>query len=91
MFINAGSSQGIRKGDILGAITGETGLSGELIGDITVLNNHTFVEVPKNYAQDILDSMKNTKIRGKTITVAYADETNRKMPYRGSFKKRRRR
>jgi len=72
LFINVGKKQNIRKGDILGAITGETGLSGRVIGDIDVFDKYTFVEVPVEYAQDVQDTMKNVKIRGKSITIGPA-------------------
>src|SRR3990172_1499900 len=69
LFINVGKKQKIRKGDILGAIAGETGLSGRLIGDIDVFDKFTFVEVPVEYAQDVQDAMQDIKIRGKNITI----------------------
>ena len=72
LFINVGKKQNIRKGDILGAITGETGLSGRLIGDIDVFEKFTFVEVPVEYAQDVQDAMQDIKIRGKNITIGPA-------------------
>ena len=72
LFINVGKKQNIRKGDILGAITGETGLSGRVIGDIDVFDKYTFVEVPVEYAQDVQDAMENVKIRGKSITIGPA-------------------
>ncbi|MBM4066021.1 MAG: ATP-dependent helicase, partial [Planctomycetes bacterium] len=56
-------------GDILGAIAGETGISGRLIGDIDVFDKFTFVEVPVEYAQDVQDAMQDIKIRGKNITI----------------------
>ena len=67
LFINIGKKQNIRKGDILGAITGETGLSGRVIGDIDVFDKFTFVEVPVEYAQDVQDTMKMSKLEGRVL------------------------
>jgi len=69
LFINIGKKHKVRKGDILGAIAGETGIDGNLVGDIDVLDKCTFVEVPAEYAQDVQDAMKNVKIRGKSIII----------------------
>ena len=46
LFINIGKNQGIRPGDILGAIAGESGMPGRMVGSIDMFDNYTFVEVP---------------------------------------------
>ncbi|RKL64016.1 ATP-dependent helicase [Thermoanaerobacteraceae bacterium SP2] len=69
LFINIGRSQKIRPGDIVGAIAGETGMPGKLIGTIDIYDKFTFVEVPKEYAQDVLSIMKNNQIKGKKINI----------------------
>ena len=47
LFVNIGKSQNIRPGDVLGAVAGETGISGKLVGSIDMYDNYTFVEVPR--------------------------------------------
>lgn len=69
LFVNIGKRQGIRPGDILGAVAGESGIPGKLVGTIDLYDKYTFVEVPKEVASDVLDAMKNVKIKGKTINV----------------------
>ena len=39
--------QKIRPGDILGAVAGESGMNGDLVGTIDMYDKFTFVEVPK--------------------------------------------
>ena len=73
LFINLGKKQNIRPGDILGAIAGETGMPGKLIGSIDLFDKYTFVEVPREYAAEVLESMKNVKIRGKSISIEPAN------------------
>ena len=53
----------------MGAIAGETGLSGKLIGSIDVFDKYTFVEVPKEHARNVQDVMKNVRIKGKNINI----------------------
>ena len=73
LFINIGKKQGIRPGDILGAIAGESGIPGNLVGSIDLYDKYTFVEVPREVAADVLDAMKNAKIKGKAINVEPAN------------------
>ncbi len=69
LFINVGRAQKVRPGDILGAVAGETGIPGKLIGSIDMYDKYTFVEVPREFAKDVLRAMKNAKIKGKNINI----------------------
>ncbi|HBM81780.1 MAG: DEAD/DEAH box helicase [Clostridiales bacterium] len=73
LFINIGKSRNISPGDIVGAIANKTGISGKLIGTIDVHDKYTFVEVPKEYAREVLDIMKNAQIKGKKINIEPAN------------------
>lgn len=69
LFINVGRNQKIRARDIVGAIAGETGMPGRLIGTIDIYDKFTFVEVPTEYAADVLRIMKDNQIKGKKINI----------------------
>jgi ATP-dependent RNA helicase DeaD len=73
LFINLGKKQNIRPGDILGAIAGETGMPGKLIGSIDMYDKYTFVEVPREYAPEVIQVMKSAKIKGKSINIEPAN------------------
>lgn len=73
LFINLGKNQKIRPGDILGAIAGETGMPGKLIGTIDMYDKYTFVEVPREYANEVINVMKSAKIKGKSINIEPAN------------------
>ena len=73
LFINIGKKQKARPGDILGALAGESGMPGKLIGSIDMFDGYTFVEVPREYAQDVLKAMKNAKIKGKAVAIEPAN------------------
>lgn len=74
LFINVGKKQNITPGNILGAIAGESGIPGKLVGSIDMYDKYTFVEVPKDVAEDVLMAMKNVKIKGKTIMIEPAQK-----------------
>ena len=69
LFINAGKKNKISPRHIVGAIAGETGLSGNLIGAIDVYDSFTFVEVPRESGQKVLQIMKDNYIKGKQINI----------------------
>ena len=74
LFINIGKKQRVRPGDIVGALAGESGMPGKLIGTIDMFDKYTFVEVPREYAKDVLEAMKHAKIKGKTIAIEPANQ-----------------
>ena len=74
LFINIGKKHKAKPGDILGALAGESGMPGKLIGTIDMFDKYTFVEVPQEYAKSVLYAMKNVKIKGKSIAVEPANQ-----------------
>ena len=77
LFINIGKAQRITPGDILGAVAGESGIPGRMVGSIDMYDGYTFVDVPGCYADDVLKAMAHAKIKGKNIHVEKAN-TNRR-------------
>ena len=53
----------------MGAIAGEAGISGKLVGEIQMYDKYTFVEVPYENGKDVLFAMKNAKIKGKKVNI----------------------
>ena len=77
LFINVGKNQRIQAKDIVGAIAGEAGIPGKLVGTVDIYDKYTFVEVPKENAKRVLDRMKNIRIKGNKINIEKAN-TRRK-------------
>ena len=73
LFINLGKNQSVKPGDILGAIAGESGMPGRLVGSIDMYDKYTFVEVPREQADSILEAMNRAKIKGKNVHVEKAN------------------
>jgi ATP-dependent RNA helicase DeaD len=76
IFIGMGRQDGLRPGDLVGAITNEAGLTGKSIGVIDVLDRASFVEVPAGQADMVVDAIRNCKLRNRKVKVqlARADE-----------------
>lgn len=73
LFINIGKNQNVKPGDILGAIAGESGIPGRVVGSIDMYDKYTFVEVPNENAQEVMHAMKNVKIKGKSVHMEVAN------------------
>lgn len=72
IFIGMGRQDGLRPGDIVGAIAGEAGLTGKAIGVIDVLDRSAFVEVPASEAERVVDALLRTKLRNRRVKVQIA-------------------
>jgi ATP-dependent RNA helicase DeaD len=69
LFVGAGRDAGIRPGDLVGAITGETGLTGRDVGSIEIHQRFSLVEVPESAADEVVRALKATMIKGRKATV----------------------
>ena len=74
LFINIGKKDRAKPGDILGAIAGESGMPGKIVGTIDMYDKYTFVEVPRENAREILEAMNHAKIKGKSVAVEPANQ-----------------
>src|SRR5512135_3768036 len=67
--ILGGRKEKIRPGDVLGALTGEAGLTREQVGKITVTDTSTYVAVARNIAREAVKRLSAGKVKGKTVKV----------------------
>jgi ATP-dependent RNA helicase DeaD len=69
LFINLGRAAGIRPKDLVGAITGESRLSGRDIGAIEITDKFSLVEVPDDAVDEVIAALRGSTIKGKKATV----------------------
>jgi len=72
LFITVGREQKIRPGDIIKLITEKTGINYRAIGNIKILEKFTFVEVPRDSAERVIDALQKSIIGGRKVTAAPA-------------------
>ncbi|MDR1532750.1 MAG: DEAD/DEAH box helicase [Clostridiales bacterium] len=72
LFINLGKKNKVNPRDIVGALAGETGISGKQIGSIDIFDDFTFVDIPKEYVADVLMGMQNKKLKGNRVKIERA-------------------
>lgn len=69
--IRGGRKDKLRPGDIVGALTGELGLPGDAIGDITIKDRIAFVAIESEHAQQAYEGILHGKIKGRIFGVFY--------------------
>jgi ATP-dependent RNA helicase DeaD len=67
LIIAAGRAAGLEPSDIIHAITAATGLDGEAVRNVRVLERFSFVEVPERQAQRIVERVNGTEIHGQPL------------------------
>ena len=69
LFVGIGRSGGVRPQDLVGAIAGESHLSGRDIGAIEISDRFSLVEVPESAADEVVRALRGTSIKGQKATV----------------------
>jgi ATP-dependent RNA helicase DeaD len=68
IYIGVGRSAGIRPGDLVGAIANEAKVDARAIGAIDIADGFSLVEVANTSVDHIIEALRGTKIRGKSVT-----------------------
>lgn len=72
LFFDLGKKDNIKVKDIVGSIAANCGISGDKIGKINILDKFSFVEVPGEYVEDIMNGMQDKQVKGRDLTVEVA-------------------
>ena len=73
VHINIGKRKGVSPRHILSALIEETGIEKKLVGTIDVYDKFTFVEVPGDYVDDVLERLSGAKIKGTRVKAEIAN------------------
>ncbi len=74
LFFNVGSMDRIQPKNIVQSIASKTSVSGKLIGEIDIHKNFTFVEVPAEFADEVLNNLRNFTHRGRNVVIEKASK-----------------
>ncbi|TMR25033.1 DEAD/DEAH box helicase [Nonomuraea turkmeniaca] len=75
LFFSLGRSAGVRPQDLVGAIAGESSLSGRDIGAIEIADRFSLVEVPQAAADEVIAALRRSTIKGRRPTVRRERDT----------------
>lgn len=69
LLISGGKKEKVRPGDILGALTGEAGISGSSVGKIDIFDHYSCVAIEQESADNALNRLNRGRIKGRTFKV----------------------
>ncbi|MBI5644251.1 MAG: DEAD/DEAH box helicase [Deltaproteobacteria bacterium] len=72
LFMTIGKEQGTKAGDIVNAISKKANLPRDAIKGVTIFDTFTFVEVPRDSAEKVIEFMHQSIIAGRKVAVAPA-------------------
>jgi ATP-dependent RNA helicase DeaD len=69
LFMTIGTRDGVKVGDLMGAIAGEGGVPGDHVGKIDLRESHALVEVADADAAGVIARVNGAMIRGRRVVV----------------------
>jgi ATP-dependent RNA helicase DeaD len=92
LFLDVGRRAGVRPGDLVGAIANEADIPGREIGAIDIYDSFSFVDIPEDRVQRVIDALSAATIKGRPVRPAIArpDSDGDRRPARPSFREPRR-
>lgn len=69
LFMTVGTRDGVKTGDLMGAIAGEGGISADKVGKIDLRESHALVEVATADAPSVIARLNGATIKGRRVVV----------------------
>jgi len=82
LFVTVGERDGLRAGDLVGAIIGESSVPGDSVGKIEIKESHSLVEVHDSVARQVIQALNGTTIKGRSVRADF-DRPRQSAPRRG--------
>jgi ATP-dependent RNA helicase DeaD len=73
LILAGGRAAGLRVADIVGAVTSSTGLDGEAVRDVQVLDRFSFLSVPTDEAERVIEALSGRALRGRPLSLRRVD------------------
>ena len=64
-----GYKDGVKPGNIVGAIANEADIESKFIGHIEIFDSFTTVDLPSGMPSEVLETLKKTRICGRAINI----------------------
>jgi ATP-dependent RNA helicase DeaD len=72
LIVDGGRALGLEPSDVIHAITAATGLDGEAVRNVRMLERFTFLEVPESEAERVVEQVSGTELGGRPVRVETA-------------------
>jgi ATP-dependent RNA helicase DeaD len=72
--VEVGSAQGIKPGNIVGAIAKEAGIDGVHIGRVDIREDHSFVDLPEGMPKQVFKALQKVRVAGRELKISKVAE-----------------
>lgn len=83
--IEVGHDDGVKPGNIVGAVANEAGIDGEYIGPINIYDSYSTIDLPEGMPPEVHDTLQDVQVAGKQLRLRKASESDNHG--RNSFRK----
>lgn len=73
VFLSVGDRDGVRPGDLVGAITGESGITSDRIGRLDIRDGHSVAEIASADADTVIEKLNGITLKGRRVTARVDD------------------
>jgi ATP-dependent RNA helicase DeaD len=73
VFLGIGERDGVRAGDLVGAITGESGITSDRIGKLEIRDSHTVAEIATADVETVIEKMNGVSLKGRRVAARLDD------------------
>ena len=67
--VAVGHRDGLQPGALVGALTGEGGLTGKDVGKIDIYGSFALVDIPDGLSADVIDRLARTRVAGRPLRI----------------------
>ena len=74
--IEVGRNDGVKPGNIVGAVANEGGIDGEFIGPINIYDSYSTIDLPEGMPRDVEQLLHGIRVAGRQLRIRKATESD---------------
>jgi len=78
--VEVGSEHNVEPKHLVGAIANEAGIESQFIGRISIMNDHSFIDLPEGMPKDIFQHLRKIRVNQHPMQISLAESSNDSRP-----------
>lgn len=83
--ISVGHRDGVKPGNIVGAVANEAGIDGDFIGPIRIYDSYSTIDLPSDMPQDVFETLQNVQVSGRELRLRLYEDDPRPRRRKGGY------
>ena len=83
--ISVGHRDGVKPGNIVGAVANEAGIDGDFIGPIRIYDSYSTIDLPSDMPQDVYETLQNVQVSGRELRLRLYEDDPRPRRGKGGY------